>query len=161
MSGDSMARGASQCPSCLVCVRNGSIWPGRKKGAADTVKRKRRGKTSGEMAATVAKKAVKTDKARKDKSAKEKAARSALVATLRKGREKDGGEGPSVPMAAADGTAAPSLAASHGAQSSVGPSHPAPTGFALCSISPPALLLSHPSLPDPHLAAYVGWEGRW
>ena len=62
-----------------------------------------------------------------------------------------------MPMAA---TAGPSTAASDGAPSSVGPSHPAPTGFALCSISPPALLLSHPSLPDPHLAAYVGWEGR-
>jgi hypothetical protein len=156
-----MTAGASQCPSCPVCVRDSSIWPGRKKGAADTVKRKRRGKTPGEVAATVAKKTAKEEKARKDKARKEKAARCALVATLRKGREKDGGEGPSVPMAAADGTAAPSLAASHGAQSSVGPSHPAPTGFALCSISPPALLLSHPSLPDPHLAAYVGWEGRW
>jgi hypothetical protein len=128
------------------------------------VKRKRRSKTSGEVAATVMKKAVKADKARKDKSAKEKAARSALVAILRKGREKDDGEGPSVPMAAADGTVAPSLAASHSTQSSVGPSHPAPTGFALCTVcstSPPALLLSHPSLPDPHLAAYVGREGRW
>jgi hypothetical protein len=155
-----MPAGASQCPSCPMCVRDGSIWPGRRKGAADTVKRKRRDKTPVEVAATVAKKAAKADKARKDKSKKEKAARSALVATLRKDREKDGGEGPSVPIPAVDGTAAPSLAASHGAQSSVGPSHPAPR-FALCSISLPALLLSHPSLPDPHLAAYVGWEGRW
>ena len=97
---------------------HGSIWPGRTKGAGDTVKRKRRGKTPGEVAATVAKKAVKADKARIEKSANEKAARSALVASLRRGREKDDGEGPSVPMAAA-------------------------------------------SLPDPHLAAYVGWEGRW
>ena len=96
LSGDSMTAGASQCPSCPVCVRDSSIWPGRKKGAADTVKRKRRGKTPGEVAATVAKKTAKEAKARKDKARKEKAARSALVATLRKDREKDGGEGPSI-----------------------------------------------------------------
>ena len=49
--------------------------PGRKRGSSDGVRRKRRGKTPGEMKATAAKKAKKKDTARIAKRQDEKTAR--------------------------------------------------------------------------------------
>jgi hypothetical protein len=157
-----MGAGASQCAMLSVCVREVSILPGRKRGSSDSVKRKRRGKTLGEMKTTLPKKAKKKDAARNAKRQDEKTARQSMLDSLRR----DGSEGPSMAPAAAGGTAGPSATASDGAPSSVGPSHPfQSTGFASCSTLNRHLAScsSSPSnsFPDPHLAACVGWEGRW
>ena len=125
-----MGAGASQCAMLSVCVREVSTLPGRKRGSSDGVRRQRRGKTPGEVNATVAKKAKKMDAARNAKRQDEKTARRSMLDSLRR----DSSEGPSVAPAAAGGTAGPSAAASDGAPSSVGPSHPfQSTGFASCS----------------------------
>ena len=157
-----MGPGASWVPCCLLSVPEVRSLPGRKRGSSDGVRRQRRGKTPGEVNATVAKKAKKMDAARNAKRQDEKTARRSMLDSLRR----DGSEGPSMAPAAAGGTAGPSATASDGAPSSVGPSHPfQSTGFASCSTLNRHLAScsSSPSnsFPDPHLAACVGWEGRW